>query len=249
MKRIVTIVLVIMLSGCTFVKNRANTLDEAIENAKVTLNTPYEFRVNNSSTYFSYYLPSDCQEIESSENASIINFLDSCIVMNLNIPSIINNTFYTDSVFDDDGFFIVENIVHESNGSFIKKDGTESIYYIKVYKENDVYLLQLKTNELIFYANTNLNDIEEVIKHIFLIAQSVETNLNKIITAYSSKEVIDYQKKLVGLFDYIAPTEGYLNDLVNSSNGTITNPEGTNPESETNETIDDEIDEINEEND
>lgn len=241
MKKIAIVLITFILSGCTYVSRPTTNLDETITNIEASLNSPYDFRINNGSTYFSYYLPSDSQEMESSENAAIINYLNSKIIMNLNIPSIINNVFYTDSVFDDDGFFIKDNLIHESSGTFIKNDGSESNYFVKVYKDGESYLIQVKTNELNFYANTNMYEIEGVIKHIFLMAQSVEIDPTKIINAYSAKEVIDYQKKQVDLFEYMVPSEGYLNDLVGSSNGTVTSQETSNPVEETSEGIMEEI--------
>ena len=236
--------IVFLLSACTSQQISEDNLTAALDNALNNIDTRYNFRTNNKSTYFSYYLPSDCQEMENSENASIIYFLNSKIVMNVNIPSIINNKFYKDSVFDDEGFFNKDNVIYFKDGVFSKNNGVTSRFFIKVYKDNDVYLIQLKTNELNFYANTNINEIIEVINHMFLMAKTVEVDNASIIAHYSAKEVIDYEKKQIDLFDYVNPSEGYLTDLINSSNGVVTNEQkNAVPSQETTENIDEDIDE------
>lgn len=244
MKKIIILLIVFLLSACTSQKISEGNLTSALDNTLDSIDTRYNFRTNNKSTYFSYYLPSDCQEMENSENASIIYFLNSKIVMNLNISSIINNKFYKDSVFDDEGFFNKDNVIYFKDGIFSKNNGVTSKFFIKVYKDNDIYLIQLKTNELNFYANTNINEIIEVINHIFLMAKTVEVDNTSIIAHYSAKEVIDYEKKQIDLFDYVNPSEGYLTDLINSSNGVITNEqENLTPNQETTESIDEEMNE------
>lgn len=241
-----------LLSACNQVsisnKNSASIKDR-IDNITSDLTKTYEFRPNNTLTYYTFYLPSDMQENESFDSSMMINYLDSKIAMNLNVASIVDKKYYIDKQFNEEGFFDNVKLCYEKNGVFTKDDGNDSNFVLKIYQDKENCLVHLVSDELNFYCSTNENEIEDVVKHIFLIAKSVEVDTNAVISNYSAKEVIDYQKKQVDLFDYVIPSSGYLSDLVNSSSGSIVSEEFEEKlESEPEENEEDDEEENNNEN-
>ena len=53
---------------------------------------------------------------------------------------------------------------------------------------------------------------------MLIIAYSVEIDEKAVIDKYSAKDVIDYTKEQVNLFEIIVPKDGRLEELINSKN-------------------------------
>ena len=218
MKKIILLILCLVLCGCSKVNvdNLYDDLDTLLNNLDFT----YDNRINNASTYFGYYMPSDMQDFEGNENSSIIVFENSKTIMNLNISSIIDSTYYNSSL-KDDGFFKESLLTYEKSGEFIKNDGEQANYRIKIYKDGSAYLVHLMTNELNFYTSCKDYNLVDVTKRLFIIAKSVEVEKDKLLANYSRKDIIEYERKQIDLFEYDIPTSGFLSDLVNQSGGTV----------------------------
>ena len=68
--------------------------------------------------------------------------------------------------------------------------------------------------ELQIYAYCYEADLIQVIRHAFILAKGVNIEEEKIIDNYSAKDVIDYEKKQINLFNYVIPNSGYLQELL-----------------------------------
>ena len=75
-------------------------------------------------------------------------------------------------------------------------------------------MVHFQNKELQIYAYCYQSDLLQVIRHMFIIAKGIIIEEEKIIDAYSNKEVIDYQKKQLNLFNYVIPSSGYLQELL-----------------------------------
>lgn len=250
MKKILFVILIFLLAGCANEKseNIYRDLDEYLSN----VNQIFDVRTNHSTEYYSYYLPSDMQDFDGNSNSAVMKFNNATIIMNLNIASIVNADVFNINYFLDDGFLNKDYETYETSDNFVKNNGETSKYLLKVYEKDDYFLVNIVTDELIFYCTCDGYDMIDAIRHMFTIAASVETDTDKVVTDYSKKDVIEYVKQQVNLFEYDIPSSGLLNELVNQSGGTIREEESSlTPEENNEESIetDDEIDVEEGEND
>lgn len=207
MRKCLILLLCLLLCGCDYVAN--NDVERAFdfEEQESTV------RANNITKYYSYYLPSDVQEEVKDSETVVLTYNNSQAVMNLNIPSIINNRFYTSYVLRDDGFFDDDKLVYTRESKYLDNNEDQISYIYNLYNYGDQYLIHFMSSIVNFYGYAYQNDVAGLTSKMLLIAKSVETNKDDVINDYSSKDVINYEKKQINLFDLVLPVNGKLEEL------------------------------------
>lgn len=210
-KKIILVLVLFMLSGCAV----QGELTKQIEDIVLQQETiEYKARTNTVTDYFSYYLPSDCFERSGDNTTAIVDYSDAKIALNLNIKDIISDHYYYDQILSDDGFFNEEYLIYSKSSNFVKDENTNLRYNLYVYQIENEFMVHFQNKELQIYAYCYQSDLLQVIRHMFIIAKGIIIEEEKIIDAYSNKEVIDYQKKQLNLFNYVIPSSGYLQELL-----------------------------------
>lgn len=220
MKRLLILLLCIVLAGCTNINNDENLIEKLNYFFNFQDNN-YDIRFNHTSKYFTYYLPSDVIEIDSNVNAAILKFNNSNIIMNLNITGIIDDANDAYTGFRKDGFFDDKKLISTYYGELINADNISTKYNYDLYKDNDEYLIHFITSDLNFYVTTIYSDVFNITRRLMLIASSTSVDRDAVINEYFNKNIIDYDKKQINLFEYSMPSSGLLSELVDYTNGTI----------------------------
>ena len=210
MKKTFCILLIILiLCGCSSISQ-----DDCISK----LNTYFEnyqysdskHGTNNNTSYYNFYLPSDIQEIEYEDSFHHFIFNLSDFVMNLNV-----NYILCDKVFNkpaDDPFSLLSTYsIYERDN--LQSESSEK-YKFCLYKIDDKYLFSLYTNKLYFFGKTDLNEIEELINHLFIINNSTKLDYDRIIDSYYLGTTIDFTQENFDLFDSYVNSSGLLSDLI-----------------------------------
>lgn len=198
------------MTGCASTADMTSALDDVFtSDMEKTV-----IRTNNYGTYIDYYLPSDTQEYACDDMSCTFVFNRSKIIMDVNISGIINMKYYPSRKITDEGFFDDDTLVYTHSGTCLKSDDEQVNYFYNLYRLNDDYLGYFVSDELIFYAYTNIADVIPVTSRILLMAKGVNVNSNDIVARYSSKDVIDYQKKQINLFETNMPVNGVVNDFM-----------------------------------
>ena len=210
MKRFLLAVICLLLCSCM----NLSDLQQPLNDAFALESDSSAIRRNNYTNYADYYLPSDVQEYECNEISHIFVFDRSKIIMNLNIAGIINARYYSNVRIGDEGFFDNSKLFFQREGGFHKTDETEYPYLCKIYSYEDEYLLYFVCEDAIFYAFACEEDLVPLCSRILLIAKSMNVNHEDIVADFSFKDVIDYQKKQVNLFETIMPVNGNINDFL-----------------------------------
>ncbi len=208
MKKYLICILLVLLCGCSSNSSLDESLDSLLNNVdSISTNRP-----NNTLVYYSYYLPSDMGQ-EDGDDCVILSFLDSKIIMSLNVKEIINNKYYQSSYMQGSALFNQDYLIYTKQDSYSTLSNQSKDYIYRLYKINESYVIELETSDLSFlaYGDSNIKDLS---RHLFIIAKSVNVDTDLVISAYSSKSVVDYQKKQIDLFDSIKPTTGSLSDLL-----------------------------------
>lgn len=207
MRKCLILLLCLLLCGCDYVANYDVERAFDFEEQESTV------RANNITKYYSYYLPSDVQEEVKDSETVVLTYNNSQAVMNLNIPSIINNRFYTSYVLRDDGFFDDDKLVYTRESKYLDNNEDQISYIYNLYNYGDQYLIHFMSSIVNFYGYAYQNDVAGLTSKMLLIAKSVETNKDDVINDYSSKDVINYEKKQINLFDLVLPVNGKLEEL------------------------------------
>lgn len=234
MKKILLLLcLLFICAGC--VSNDIETLSSNLDNIFNNVDDISKNYPNNKMRYYSYYLPSDMGEEEIDSESVTIRYNDSIVVMNLNIADIINEKYYPDELLKDDGFFDEQYLIYEKSGTY-DVDEVKHQYVYKLYKKDDKYIFHLKTVNINFYGSSNLSDIVQLSKHLIMISKSITIEKDTILKNYYKKDVIDYSKKQIDLFDSSLPSNGKLSDMLTDDaivkdNSNITEDEKTPVES------------------
>ena len=205
MKKIAILFLILILCSCSADINHVfDDLDIAFASFQKKEDINY---VNNNTKYYSFYLPSDINEIEYGDTFHHLIFNDSDFVMSLNVNGILSkNIFGTDAGNPYDflkDYMIYENYLEGDNP--FKFD----LYFIS----NDLYFSFI-TNKLSFFGATTYSNVIELCKHLLVINDSVKIDDTKVVDDFYSGTAIDSTHEAVDLFDTYHPLNGDVQDLL-----------------------------------
>lgn len=210
MKKIIsTLSLLLVLCGCSHISENdaINKLDNIFSNYVYEASA---HRRNNNTSFYSFYLPSDIYEIEYDDTYHHLVFNASDFAMNLNTNYILcENVFLTTP---EDSFNLISNYAVYEKDNFDNNDKNK--YKFCLYKIDGNYFFSFYTNTLIFFGTSNLDEIDELVKHLFIINNSVVLDTDKIIDSYYSGTTIDYTQPQFELFNRYIPPEGTLDILL-----------------------------------
>jgi len=204
---LILILVLLILCGCTSY-NKTTSLDAVFEN-----NTG-EYRQNNFSEYLDYYLPSDMLEEDFGFDHVTFSFNHNEVIMNVNIASVIASKYYVNYVLTDDGYFDNSKLIYSHQGTYINHDKQMVAYFYKVYSTDNYNLLYFKSSDLVFYGYCDDDNLIDMSEKIFNLAKSATVKTDSIISTYSTKDVIDYTKSQIDLFDVVLPNSGRIDDLI-----------------------------------
>ena len=104
-------------------------------------------------------------------------------------------------------------LVYSKSGKYLTIKDIERDYILNLYQNNEYYVIELITSDLT-YITSSKSYVKDIVKHLFTIARSVDLDEDLIINNYSDKNVVDYKKKQIDLFDSTRPTSGNLSELL-----------------------------------
>lgn len=208
-KIIISLVVLLTLCGCV------NHTEESIikdldQNFGVIVNSVKEHRTNNNTEYYSFYLPSDVQELEYDDNYHHLVFEASDFVMNLNVNYVLCDEYF-DTKLDDPFSFVSDYIIYQINNL----DSQDNIKFnFCLYKFEEKYLFSLYTNRFNFFGTTNISQVKELVLHLFEITYNSDLDLDKISSTYYLGTVFDYDKPKLNLITQHFQPSGDLLDLL-----------------------------------
>lgn len=207
MKFIKVLLICLLLSGCSIIENRS--LDDILSDTSYS-----KARVNNYSKYVDYYEPSDIHEIESDDISTVFELNNSKIIMNVNISGIINNQYNKDLALADDGFFDIDKLIFNKDSIYYDSDNNEISFFYRLYEYDQVYLMHLANCYINIYGYCEANDLELMTSKIYDLLKSASVDTTAILANYSSRDVIEYHKSTVNLFETVMPIQGRIDDMM-----------------------------------
>lgn len=209
MKKFLVCLLAFLLVACSKSVNSYNDLDEIFENTEVG-----NVRVNNYTNYIEYYLPSDVNEESSEQLSFVFNVDEEKFILNINISGILNKEYYENTALYDDGFFDSQKLAYEKSGSFNNVNDEKINYFVKVYEHENSCLLNLVTNEVTMYGFCTIEKLGILASKMYQMARVCNVHYDAIVADFSTKNVIDYEKTAVNLFEKLYPESGRVEDML-----------------------------------
>ena len=207
-KRIIVLLLSVLLCACANTNSIEKQLDDVFSSSEIN-----KVRVNNYTNYIEYYLPSDVNE-ENSEPLSFVFSLDDCkLVMNVNIPNILNKEYYNETQLNDEGFFDENKLIYSNQGDYLN-DGKTTRYFFKTYQYEDECLLYFVSDDVNFYGYGPLDKVSLLASKILQMAKAVNVHTDRVIADFSTADVIDYQRSTINLFEKTLPKDGPVDEFI-----------------------------------
>lgn len=208
MKKILYLILsAFMLSSCT-VKTYID-LQSELESSLASANDAKIFTSNINKPLYSYYLSPSIGRNKSTQTSSILNDRGRKFVMNLNVASIIQEKYYSETEQTDD----FQDPIVKCEGEYIDVDETTHSYTVTTYEMNDYYVTVFHSDVVEFYSVLDALSTCDIVKDMLRIARSMRVDTDAVIQAYSNKKTVDYKSEKIELFEQIVPESGRIEEL------------------------------------
>ena len=205
MRKLVLILLVLVLSGCSA---SSINFEETFSTAKDRIN---ETRLPASNNFnkglFSYYLPQNIGVLESNNISSILISEDVRIFMSVNVSSVMSEKERNLALSDDD-FELMESF--DIAGRKQTKEGRIYIEHLS----NDNYLLYVVIDDVFFVSSIRKAELSSTLEKMLLIGRSLEVDKDAIVAEFSNKETFSYEKEVIELFSDAIPEDGMIKDII-----------------------------------
>lgn len=205
--------MILLLSGCTQVSGDLKTrIVQQIE----FVSTQDAGIADRNKAYYSYYIEPSVGRYSSNETGNIFVYHGKKILMNLNVPMIINSRTYPNSTAD--GIEDIRDPYVDCKGTYVDSSEVKQNYHVMVYPQDTGYLILMNTDTVNFYAVCDAMMVSQLTGEMLKIARSVEIHTDKLVAAYTNHKVLKYKTEKIELYDEIVPEEGNIGELFNDTN-------------------------------
>ncbi len=219
MKKILCLVLCLFMASCSNISGSIQSrLDERIsacENAP--LKTP-----NNRKAYYSYYLDPSIGRIHSTGTGNVFSLDGDSFVMNLDVSKIINEKYYPEKEVARIDSLNTEKLA-ERSGTVTDLSGNEMPYHIVVsWCDDQEALVSVECGYMKFDSLCNTNTAPFIAEAMIAIGRTVSVSTAEVLSAYTTREGIDYVGTPVELFEDRTPENGSIEELLIDYDGRVT---------------------------
>ncbi len=216
MKKLSILFLSILLVGCS-------VSTESFEaELKQKLETVSQWRAvspDNRKHYYSYYIEPGVGRRKSEDSYSIFIKEDVEFVMNLNVPQILKENYYSGDT-QERQVTEPEEFLFRIQGEYSDYEDVISKYQCDVYLKGNIYYLVMETRYMNFYTTGSRAEIMTVAGEMLKIARTISIKEEEIISHYSSKEVIEYEREQLQLFEVMIPENGRIDEMLANKQNT-----------------------------
>ncbi len=210
MKKLLCLILsAFLLSSCT-VKTTID-LQSEIESSLASASEAKIFASNINKPLYSYYLPPSIGRNKSTQNSSVLNDRGRKFIMNLNVASIIQEKYYSET--DETQTNDFQDTIVKCVGEYIDVDEETHAYEVSIYEMNGYYVTVFHSDVVEFYSVLDALSTCDIVKDMLRIARSMRVDTDAVIQAYSNKKTVDYKSEKIELFEQIVPESGRIEEL------------------------------------
>ena len=204
-KKILTVLLCIVLTGCTVSSlSMQERLDEKIT-AVSALPIP---SASHRKPFYTYYTEPSIGHYRSTETSNEFSYQSTKFVMNLNVQAIM------DSSTDIAQSIYAQQPIAKNTGSFQNMLDESVSYVCEIYQVDHHYAVFFTSSTVNLFGVTDIGDAAELAGKMYSIARSVIVRKDVVSQVYSHESAIDYEGEAINLYKDIAPEEGTLQELI-----------------------------------
>mgnify|MGYP003426708616 CR=1 FL=1 len=207
-----------LLAGCSV--TRSNVKEPASKQLDDAVTAEICSSVNINKGLISYYLEPSIGRISGNKSNSVFKIDGYEVVLNIDVSSVITTKYYGGGTNEQDFRDIdaFPNQIDEVTGSFLSGSGIIKDFRYRLYRVSDnEYGILLQTSNLIMVGKTGRGDVLDVIRKMMSILRTCRVDEEKIISTYSKKELINYKKETLDIFQKTYPENGSLQDMISDS--------------------------------
>lgn len=213
MKKIVMLLVVLVLSGCTTVENKMKKIENLVNELEYST---YQISNNNFKEYYNYYIGINNDSISNDEFNNTIRTDKIIVNQNINVNGILYE-YHNEEDYTLDSISKINKPVYSDKSSYLDNYEKEIPYLLEIYNKGDKYYLFLQTSQVIFDGLFYLSELDDVLKIIFVTAKSLVVNEEKLISKFSLEDTIEIQRENVDLFKGVVPVNGPLTEILKGS--------------------------------
>lgn len=217
------LLLVSLLSGCTFDETMAEMMDEMLNKAASLEIAETKTHVKQ---YYSYYLQPSIGRRDSTAISNVFVFEDDEFVMNLNVSSVIKNEYYLEA---DTKILPVYSrskiLVYTAEGQCLNSSEEQMNYKVSVYDlSRNSYLVILESDYFTFLSRCPLGSVVQISEQMLLTCRTAEIYSEPILRDFGAQNDETYEKQKVEIVKELIPESGLVEDIIpNSSENTEPN--------------------------
>lgn len=222
MRKWMIIFLMVLLVGCNV---SAESLSDRIESS---LNSSIEAKpvtiVNHTTKLYQFYLPFHMGKKASNSTSVLLQSNDVDIVMSIDAANIIMQRFYRTSLNSNQlrNIPTYAQVVFDQSGQYLSSNQVTLNYRLIVSQVDEhLYSIVLQSDAVLLSAVTPLALVETIVFDMMTVAKSTKVNRETVVSMYSNKQIINYQRQTLELFEQIAPESGRVADMISIVEGNM----------------------------
>ena len=222
MRKWMIVFLMVLLVGCNV---SAESLSDRIE---VSINNSIEAKpatiVNHTTKLYQFYLPFHMGKKASNSTSVLLQSNDVDIVMSIDAANIIMQRFYRTSLNSNQLREIptYAKVVFDQSGQYLSSNQVTLNYRLIVSQVDEyLYSIVLQSDAILLSAITPLALVETIVFDMMTVAKSTKVNRETVVSMYSNKQIINYQRQTLELFEQIAPESGRVADMISIVEGNM----------------------------
>ena len=199
----------ILLVGCTKVEEGIN---DRLNHKILDVLQEEIHPAHSNKEYYSYYTEPYIGRLESTDTTNIFTYEGIPFLMNLNIAGIVNDKYYNQKTSLKN--MLKDNqIVAQTRGNYVDLNGDEKIFESRIYSYEESFITFVHSDIIDFIGMSDEVLAPNLAAEMVRILRSVKIDEEKIVSAYSGKEIITHHGTTIELFDNIAPVNGFIEEL------------------------------------
>lgn len=208
MKVIKLFMMAILLFACV---SEDYDLESELDQTIIRINETKAYKNHNhKKDFYSYYLPKDVGIKRSNQISTVILVDNSEVFMALSVSEIMNKKLEEIRV-DDEAFVLVKKFETVNN----QDQKINNTIIIEQLGENQ-FLLYLKAEEMFFVSSAPKASLKNILEKMLVVSRTVAIDKKEVISQFSNKEQINYEKEVIELFSESVPEKGFIRDIYES---------------------------------
>lgn len=211
----------ILMTGCTKITTERQMLTIAEDRINSAVTSEISSSTNINKGFVSFYLEPSIGRFGGNKTNSVFLVGGHDVVLTIDVSSIVTAKYYSS---DNPDLIVLREVdafpnqVYEKEGTFLSGSGLVREYRCRIYHIGEKnYGIMMQTSNIIMVAECPMSDTPDLAMMMMRILRTVRCDEEQVVTAYSQKEMIDYRKEVLDIFQKIYPENGSLADMLNDN--------------------------------